>query len=484
MPARDVTVTANFELKPPDHYKLYWAEWGEEPPPTFPATVLLEDQFGTFNVTVGEAWWFGNPVKKVHDDTTTPISDDNRHYTYYQLDYGEEEPLLDSWNVEITNQFNDGEPQYLTVKGPYWLAVPTQKEDHEMAECLDHLLVYHVVLPVEYVPEPIGEVDLHDQFQDELGVTVYEPVLFANPVQKTVLPGGSATPIKHDDEHYVYYPIDGEPFEKRIQIENQFGNQTLNIYESELLAVPSDKIEWEQPLNHFKAYWTTWGEEPPLTFPAEVLLEDQFISDWLFEPLNATVVEPFLFANPVEKRKMVAEEEVVTPVSDWKHHLTFYWINYEEDPQMWEVMINNQFGNNQPLQVVGPLWLAVPTGKLALEWPSDLNHYLVYYVDAYDYVPEKGVYLEDQFMKQETVVLEPEFFAVPAKKTHDGLVTDIKDDKHLLFYWLDYGEFTAYDLPIVNQFGEQFLDLELGEGLLGVPSDKIEWSGPYGPLPD
>ena len=477
MPAQDVIVTANFEPIPADHYKFYEVDWDEGL--YVGKEVLLVDQFGAFNATVGYPVSFGNPVKKVHNDMVTPISDDNRHFTVYELDYGEEEPMLDSWQVVVNNQFQ--EDVELTVQGPVALAVPTKKEDHEMPGCLNHYLVYLADGPVVN-----DEVVLSDQFiEDEVSV-VYKPVLFANPVQKTRVDSGEVTEIEEQDPHghLVWYTIEGEPIEKSIQIDNQFGDQTLNLSYPELLAVPSEKISWEQPLNHFQTYWADWAlEAPPLwepPLPVDVQLEDQFIADWLGEPLNATVYEPFLFANPTNKEKMVGEEEWEwTPVSDWKDHLTIYWIDYEVDPMMWEVTVNNQFGNNQWLQVIGPLWLAVPTGKLAPDWPADLNHYLVYYVDNYEMVPEKFVYLWDQFMEQETVVYEPEFFAVPAKKIHGDVVTDIKDDEHLLFYWLSGGEFTAYDVPVVNQFGQQYLDLLQSDDLLGVPSDKIEWSGPF-----
>ena len=105
MPASDVTVTANFEEVPPDHFKFY--EVDSETAPDIGMDVQLVDQFGTFNATVGEAVLFGNPVEKVHLDMVTPIADLNRHYTLYELDYGEGEPMLDSWQVMVNNQFQD-----------------------------------------------------------------------------------------------------------------------------------------------------------------------------------------------------------------------------------------------------------------------------------------------------------------------------------------------------------------------------------------
>jgi len=477
----DYSITANFEPIPPDHYKFYFAEWqGGEPPEKLPADVQLADQFGAFNATVGDVALFGNPVKKVHGDTTMPISDGDRHYTLYELEY-DEGWIPSSFKVTVKNQFQL-EAVELTVEGPYFLAVPTRKieGDHEMPECIDHLLLYMVVHPIEYVPEPIGEVDLYDQFHDELNVTVYEPMFFANPVEKTVLPGGAPTPIEHQDEHYVFYPMD-ETFEKSgVPITNQFGNQNLTIFDPALLAVPSEKISWEQPLNHFKTYWAEWPLEPPPQWepplPVDVQLEDQFVT------INATVWEPYLFANPVEKWKMVGKEEVRTPIWDPKDHLTLYYIDSWADPQEWDVEVTNQFGINQVLRVAGPFYLAVPTGKLTPDWPTDVNHYLVYDVYYKEY-PMEDICIWDQFIEGETTVYEPYLFAVPAQKTHPpgGPVTPIVGDDHLLFYWIDgIHPLNKYNLPVVNQFGEQYLDVFEDEyNFLGVPSQKVSVEGPY-----
>ena len=480
MPAEDVTVTANFEPVPPDHYKFYFAEWqGGEPPEKLPADVQLVDQFGTFNATVGEAYWFGNPVEKVHGDMVTPISDPDRHYTIYDLDYEEGwEPQ--SWQVTVKNQF--GENQELTVQGPFYLAVPTQKEDHEMVECLDHLLVYEVIPPLSWLEEPIAVVELNDQFLDEPVVPVWDPAYFANPVKKTIVDTGEVTEIEDPDLHYVYYYIEGEPVEKRVQILNQFGNQTLDVTYSECLAVPSQKIDWEQPLDHFKGYWAEWAAQPPM-YEVPVQLEDQFVT------INATVLEPYLFANPVGKWY---DEGVGTPISDPRNHLTFYDIVYGEDPQIWEVEVTNQFGIDQLLLVGGPFWLAVPTTKADHGEPVDLDHFLVYEVLDYDYeYGEVEVYLWDQFINRSTWVDEPTLFANPVQKTDASGVTEIKGDEHLVFYWITSGDFLIPELPIANQFGPQWLYVYEGYkcecewngyDILGLPSEKGEVSGPLPPL--
>ena len=475
MPARDVTVTANFEPVPPDHYKFYTVDWeeglyvGKE--------VQLVDQFGTFNATVGDPVSFGNPVEKTIIDTGegTPISDLNRHFTLYHLDYGEEVPMLESWQVVVKNQF--GQNQELTVVGPVALAVPTQKGDHQAPECLNHYLVYDAYGP----PMEDVVVELNDQFMKET-VTVYEPWYFANPVEKTIVDTGEVTEIEDRDPHghLVFYRIDSEPIDERVQIDNQFGKQTLNLTYTDTLAVPSQKISWEQPLDHFKCYGADWLEGSPPGFPVEVQLKDQFHE---VDAITANVTAPVLFANPVEKS--LGEGEGWTPVSNWNNHLTFYDIDYDGDWQMWEVTVSNQFdpGVVQKLWVVGPIMLAVPTQKGLHDWPADLDHFLVYYVNEWTVTPGKPeVFLWDQFdVGRFATVYEPEYFAIPVQKTDAGGPTYIKGDEHLVFYRITGGDFSI-PLSIDNQFGPQSLyvweDYEFDD-FLGVPSEKIEVSGPF-----
>jgi hypothetical protein len=474
MPAQDVTVTANFEAVPPDHYKLYQVD--SETAPYVGKDVHLVDQFGAFDVTIGDAWLFGNPVEKEHPvDVVTPIVDDTRHYTLYKIDYGEVEPVLRSWKVVVNNQFQDDVE--LTVQGPIALAVPTQKLEagHEMPECLNHFLVYMV--EEEGFPE-VG-VNLKDQFvPDGEDVTVKGPVLFANPVQKTV--DDVVTEIEKDAEHLVFYWItdaEHESIVKTIQIDNQFGEQTLDLTYRDTLAVPSQKISWEQPLDHFKVYWGDWiGEEPPATFPVEVQLIDQFHES---DAITANVTEAVLFANPAAKGYL----DEWTPISNPNNHLTFYWLEYDEElAGMWDVTVKNQFGEDQWLRVEGPLFLAVPTKKGLHDPPAGLDHFLVYEVIDWDNEPvEVIVDLWDQFTlyNDDVGVYAPSLFATPVQKTHGSEVADIKNpDDHLLFYGINGGDFYLPELQIVNQFGPQSLTVDETDfpiPILGVPSIKTAW---------
>jgi hypothetical protein len=228
MPSQDVTVTAHF-VGPLEHFNYYLAadERGYIP---LGEVVYLEDQFSAVQAEVGYAAGFCNPVEKRHDGVT-PISSPDHHLTIYSLDY-EEEP--ETWFVWVDNQF--GTQQELIVSGPVGLAVPTQKEGHEPPVGLDHFLLYNVIEG----PSVNVVVGLDDQFGDQPEVLVTTPIAFGIPVQKTH--DGVVTEIEDPEAHLVFYEIEGEEFEAKVQVVNQFGAQTLDMVGPYLLAVPSEKM--------------------------------------------------------------------------------------------------------------------------------------------------------------------------------------------------------------------------------------------------
>jgi len=474
MPRQDVTVTANFELTPPDHYKFYDVYWEQEPE-YMNKEVLLEDQFGKFTATVKEAILFGNPVEKDHPGTPlTPISDDNRHYTVYWLDFGEEVPVMRS--VEVSNQFQENVT--LTVWGPVALAVPTEKEGHEMVECLNHYLLYYVD-EADWAEFPSVEgVNLKDQFiPDGEDVTVKGPYYFANPVKKTVVENGDVAKIEDEDLHWVLYDIRADQptsIDKTIQIANQFGNdQILDLTYRDVLAVPSEKnVPPTPPLDHFKCYTTL--PQPPLEWGVNLL--DQFHSDYF----DGVVMDPIMFCNPVDK-----VHGSVTISSNPDNHLTVYKLI--DTPDNWyTVTIDNQFndaGAQQTLTVHGPVALAVPTQKLEPyyhEKPKYLDHYLLY--EVWEPVPvDVTVDLDDQFLgvAENVTVGPPIYFANPAIKGYVDWTGIWDPEEHLVFYAIsDNPEFSP-SVMIKNQFFWEepaYLDLDpIGQQLLAVPSVKIEW---------
>ena len=446
MPAESVTVTANFVGRL-DHTTFYMVD--EATAPDVGEEVLLEDHFGTFNVTVTSAIIFGNPAEKVHNDVTTPISYPDHHFTVYYIDC-EEEPLEQS--VTVDNQFGT---QELTLWGvPWLLAVPTQKAGHEPPVVLDHFLLYQVK-ESDYVGE---DVSLSDQFGSDPRVTVGSPYFFANPVRKTH--DGEVTEIGNPDEHWVGYHLsDTNEFVEEVEVVNQFGEQTLDLEGPHWLGVPSD-AEIGSPLDHFKCYEV--GEGAPVE--QDVYLEDQFGT------FNAAVGDAYLFGNPAEK----VHGDVVTTILNPDHHLTVYNLTCEGEPREWFVTVDNQFGT-RPLTVSGPVGLAVPTQKDGHEPPVGLDHFLLYEV-VQGISLDVVVGLNDQFGQEpEVSVYKPVFFANPVRKTHGGDITEIENpERHLVFYAIDAGAFSMPDLPVANQFGEQTLDVEYPIRL-AVPSVKIDY---------
>ena len=476
----DYSITANFKPIPPDHFKFYEVFSGTAP--YIGQDVQLEDQFGTFEATVGKAEVFGNPVEKDHPGVLlTPISDDNRHYTLYELVYDWEVDSV-TRSVEVSNQFQ--EKVELTVWGPVMLAVPTEKEGHEMVECLNHYLVY-VVDEADYLEfSPVPGVNLKDQFiPDGEDVTVRGPWLFANPVKKTVV-GGDVAVIEDEDLHWVLYDIydlAAPSIEKKIQIVNQFGDdQTLDLTYRDTLAVPSQKIvPPTPPLDHFKCYQTL-PEEPLGLWEG---LWDQF-HDYYFD---AQVMGPTMFCNPVDK-----VHGTVTTSSNPNNHLTVYYLHEATPTDWWTVTIDNQFNDAaapQTLIVMGPVALAVPTQKLVPGdhgMPKYLDHYLLYQVVEGLNVTAT-VDLDDQFpgTAPGVEVTQPVYFANPCVKGYVDHAGIWDPEEHLLFYRIsDNAEYYDPEVPIWvrNQFFPEEVPLYLIpiDQFLAVPSVKVSYV-PYIP---
>jgi copper(I)-binding protein len=446
-----------------DHFKFYEIVDG---PYVGDVMQQVEDQFytGIDEVQVWYPRYFGNPVAKTYAGTTTPIGDEDHHLMLYDITTR----TTQTWRVDVDNQFGE---QSLTVTGPVMLAVPTIKEEHDPPRWLDHYLLYKVI-----EGEDVQKVvDLEDQWHKESDVEVHRPVYFANPAGKVPpnidwSPGMPLT-LHNTEDHMVLYEIVGETFQKDVRIHNQLHEQqqTISVEEPTLLAVPSEKVSFEEGepepmLDHFLCYWIP--EALPLQ--AYVYLEDQFCT------VEGTVDWHWWFCNPTEKRY-----EVVTPVSYPDHHLTVYGIHTIEEPQHWFVNVNNQFGT-QSLTVYGPVALAVPTQKLepgGHSPPEGLDHYMLYEVVEGPYFEDVVVGLDDQFHDiAEGEVIAARYFANPVQKTDEtGLVTEIVNDQtHQVFYEIIAGQYYYQGIIVANQFGEQTFDVA-DAILLTVPSQKISW---------
>jgi hypothetical protein len=368
------------------------------------------------------------------------------------------EEELETRYVEVDNQFGLEE---LMVRGPVALAVPTHKVEpgnHEAPLLLDHYLFYEV-LGGQHV-ETI--VTLNDQFSGEPDAFVYEPIYLANPVEKEH--DGVTTEIVDEGAHLVFYRIvvEDEPFSTQVQVSNQFGGETFDVFDPALLAVPSTKTELPAPLplDHFKGYIM---ETPIPAEQNEIYLEDQFNAFWA----EATLAN--VFCTPTVKWHEGVPTELFYP----DNHLMLFDISYIGEFPGMSVFVYNQFGY-EGLVVGAPVKLAVPTQKLDPPHspPIDLDHFLLY--EAFGLPVEVSVTLDDQFITGEDVlVFVPIYFATPVQKTHGPDTTPIVNPwGHLIFYQA-IGELTTIPVVADNQFGLS-MPVLTEPFFIAVPTEK--WS--------
>jgi hypothetical protein len=221
-------------------------------------TVTLEDQFDLRlgqTETVSVVWPIGfcNPVTKTipgpgnSPGTITLRQKEQNHLTMYEIRDSniERHPI---WKVTVDNQFGR---QTLFATRPVLLGVPTEKISVEgvatelgETEGLDHFKCYKARGQALNVAAT-----LEDQFQTT-DVVVKEPVLFCNPVEKTV--GEEVTRIVDADAHLTCYNIDlatqiGFTTQIHIETDNQFNHLRPNAEpftvttDVRVLCVPSAK---------------------------------------------------------------------------------------------------------------------------------------------------------------------------------------------------------------------------------------------------
>ena len=138
------------------------------------------------------------------------------------------------------------------------------------------------------------------------------------------------------------------------------------------------------------------------------------------------------------------------------------------------VVVSNQFGTHQQLQVHRPVVLAVPTQKNTLPPPKDLDHFLCY--EAVGLNPPNGrVTLHDQFRTEDVKVLNPYLFCNAAEEIDAAgvVVTPIlHPGTHLLCYMTTKAPFVG--IVLVNNRFEVNEGTSVGDAdMLCVPSQLL-----------
>jgi hypothetical protein len=239
---------------------------------------------------------------------------------------------------------------------------------------LDHFKCYRVT----HGTPANAFVQLQDQFDEAISETFFEhvvvqsPLVFCNPVNKT-LASGQVTPIVNENNHLKMYLITPTSTQTRIvTVANQFTGSaitTLQVFQPVILAVPTQKRPHGPPerLDHFKCYLVR-GD--PVNLP--VGLVDQFDKE------QVRVGRPLLLCNPTVKihgsiigaAGDLGDNE--TPITNKEAHLVCYRIISSgllpatgaklAGARERAVQVLNQF-DKEIIKVAEPILLCVPSTK-------------------------------------------------------------------------------------------------------------------------
>ena len=218
-----------------------------------------------------------------------------------------------------------------------------------------------------------------------------------------------------------------------------------------------------EELDHFKVY-----EVGTVPVNLRVRLTDQLDT----VPKAVSLDSLTHFANPTRKVHAGA------PVSemDTVRHLNWYAISQPQPEPRRTIRYLNQFGQHS-VNIRDPRFLLVPTQKTSIEgsaFPDDLDHYKCYEVIAVNTMPDLPVVmLDDQFGSGQSVqVGKPRYFCLPAiKETGTAVPRDIVNAEYHLAVYDITPETREREISVRDQFGERRLNVRRSV-LLAVPTTK------------
>jgi hypothetical protein len=212
-----------------NHYKVYRSS-----PISLSKDVELSDQFGKLTVNNLVFDRFSTPAVKIHQGQTYPMVDPLIHLDWWRIFYPQPPR-----NVIVTDQF--GQKQW-TVGAARYLLLPALKNPQSppppTVPTWNHYLCYEV-LGAQDVNQPVTLIDQFGTVQ----VFVRRPVFLCNPVAKRVFTatGPVEYPIIDATAHLAVYAFDRFGLNQSITAYDQFGFWQTPLFETDLLCVPALK---------------------------------------------------------------------------------------------------------------------------------------------------------------------------------------------------------------------------------------------------
>lgn len=243
MTATTATTITNPPLvqRPPlDHYK-FWSVRESEP---LNKPVWLKGQFdkAPWEASVGNVAYIANPVdKEAKGQPPNHINNAALHYVAYHITPRDKRPAPPP--IKVTNQFGKERPW--TLGAPELLLVPAAKSlqsPPEKEEPGDHFVCY---LALNHQQAQI-EVKLHDQFDDAMDRRIetirdFPPAYFCVPVSKKIDDKPTEEIVDERTHLAIYRIAPPMKFNRPVWTKDQLKSWKLEVIQSELLGVPSEK---------------------------------------------------------------------------------------------------------------------------------------------------------------------------------------------------------------------------------------------------
>ena len=210
---------------------------------------------------------------------------------------------------------------------------------------INHFSVYLIGDAAPPIGVPLTLVDQFETSDHLLGGLEF----FAVPVNKNA--EGIPDPFTHLNWWKLTTGIE-DPI-RRVVVQNQFGDYTLDVFNAEYLLAPSLKNNsGGDPIpdthDHYKCYEVV-GDD--VVFGAQIQDQFGFGSEDLFRPAY--------LCNPAEK---ILADGTSFPVTKPEEHLVCYWVNPTPTSQPPLVITQDQFGI-WPVEVTQRVMLCVPSLK-------------------------------------------------------------------------------------------------------------------------